>query len=97
MSEKKDDTILNIKVVTRASKNELVGFSADGLLRVRVTAPPVEGAANKAVIKLLAEALGVAKSSLEIIAGHTSTEKRVRVAGLTSTQALQRLNPHRVT
>ena len=91
MSEKKDETIVAIKVVTRASKNELVGFAVDGLLRVRVTAPPVEGAANKAVIKLLAEALDVAKSKIEIVAGQTSTEKRVRISGLTPAQVLDRL------
>jgi hypothetical protein len=97
MSEKKNETILAIKVVTRASRNEIVGFSADGLLRVRVTAPPVEGAANKAVIKLLAEALGVAKSNLEIIAGHTSTEKRVRVSKLASREVGERLKMYLTT
>ena len=73
---------LPVKVVPRASKNEIVGIGTDGALKVRVTAPPVEGAANEAVIALLAEALNLPKSNIDIIAGLTSTTKLVSIIGV---------------
>ncbi len=82
---------LPVKVTPRARANQIVGFAEDGTLKVRVTAPPVGGAANEAVIALLAEALGVAKGKIEIVAGHTSTQKLVSVVGLSPEQVDQRL------
>jgi hypothetical protein len=73
---------LPVKVVPRASKNEIVGVGADGTLRIRVTAPPVEGAANEAVIALLAEALDLPKSNIDIVAGLASTQKLVSIIGI---------------
>lgn len=55
-------------------------------LKVRVTAPPEGGRANDEVIRLLAGALGVPRSAVEIVAGHTSRRKRVRVFGVTPEQ-----------
>jgi uncharacterized protein (TIGR00251 family) len=69
-----------VRVVPRASRSEIAG-EHDGALRIRVTAPPVEGAANEEVIRLLARALGVTRSAVEIVAGHTSKLKRVKVRG----------------
>ena len=54
----------------------------DGALRVSVTAPPVEGKANAAVVELLADALGVAKSRVRVVLGHTSRDKLVGVDGM---------------
>jgi uncharacterized protein len=73
---------LPVKVVPRASKNEIIGIGTDGALKVRVTAPPVEGAANEAVIALLADALNLPKSNIDIIAGLTSTIKLVSIIGI---------------
>jgi uncharacterized protein len=73
---------LPVKVVPRASRNEIVGVSADGTLKIRVTAPPVDGAANEAVIELLAKALNLPKSSVEIVAGLTNTSKIVSLLGM---------------
>jgi hypothetical protein len=73
---------LPVKVVPRASHNEIVGFSPDGTLKIRVTAPPVEGAANEAVINLLAEALNIPKSNIDIVAGLTNTSKLVSLIGI---------------
>lgn len=70
---------LTIKVTPRARKNEIVGFMADGTLKVRVTALPVEGAANDAVVALLASALGIPKSQIEIVAGQATTSKLVSI------------------
>jgi uncharacterized protein (TIGR00251 family) len=69
-----------VQVVPRASRSEIAG-EHDGRLRIRVTAPPVDGAANEEVIRVLARALGVTRSAVEIISGQTSKLKRVRVHG----------------
>jgi len=60
-------------------------------LKVRVTAPPVEGAANKALIELLAERLKVRKSQIEIVAGQTSQKKMISVVGLRPSEVEERL------
>lgn len=73
---------LPVKVVPRASKNEIVGIGTDGALKIRVTAPPVEGAANEAVIALLADALDLPKSNIDIVAGFSSTTKLVSIIGV---------------
>ena len=78
---KGDAIIIDIRVVPRASRSEIVGFEGD-VLKVRIAAPPVDNAANIELIKLLAKALGVSKSCLEIIGGQSSRSKRVRVAGI---------------
>ncbi|BCS52188.1 DUF167 domain-containing protein [Geobacter sp. SVR] len=71
--------ILNLHVQPRASKNEVCGVQ-DTSLKVRLTSPPVDGAANKLCREFLSELLGVPKSAVEIIAGETSRHKRVRIA-----------------
>ncbi len=71
----------SVRVIPRSSRSEIVG-EYDGALKVKLTAPPVEGAANSELIKLIAKSLGVAKSNVEIIAGQSSKTKRVHVFGL---------------
>lgn len=71
-----------VRVVPRASRSEIVG-EHDGALRVRLAAPPVEGAANEELVRLLARALGVPARAVEIKSGHASKTKLVRVAGAT--------------
>jgi uncharacterized protein (TIGR00251 family) len=70
-----------IRVVPRASRCEPAGFQDDAL-KLRITAPPVEGKANEACIALLAELLGVRKARVAIIAGHASRTKTVAVEGV---------------
>ena len=82
---------LPVKVVPRASKNEIVGIGPDGALKIRVTAPPVEGAANEAVIELLAQVLGIPKSNIDIVAGLTNTSKLVSLIGINPAQVDERL------
>jgi uncharacterized protein (TIGR00251 family) len=69
-----------VKVAPRASRDEVVGVEA-GELKVRLTAPPVDGAANAALVELLARRLGLAKSQVTLIRGQTSRHKVVAVAG----------------
>ena len=69
-----------VRVQPGASKNEIVGVQEDAL-KIRINAPPVKGQANKALISFLAEKLGVKKSEIEIVSGHTSRIKKIRVLG----------------
>ena len=82
--------LFKVRVQPRASKNELAGFF-EGALRVRVTAPPVEGEANEACRSLLAKILNVPKSGVEIVSGRKGRNKQVRVVGLTREQVLKLL------
>lgn len=68
-----------IRLVPRASRSEIAGWTGDGCLKVRVTAAPVEQKANQELIKIVAKQLGVARSDVEIEAGHRSRSKRLTV------------------
>jgi uncharacterized protein len=67
-----------IHVQPRSSHNRIVGLHGDAL-KVKITAPPVEGAANKMCAELIAESLGVSRSSIEIVAGQTARMKQILV------------------
>src|SRR5262249_11176372 len=82
-----DRRLLHVRVQPRASKSELVGWQG-GALRVRVTAAPTDGRANRAVAEPLAAACGVPVGSVELIRGGTSRDKLFRVGAL-STEALR--------
>jgi hypothetical protein len=71
----------DVLVQPRASRAK-VGPVHDGRLKIAVTSPPVDGAANDAVIELLAKTLGVPRGAIEVVAGATSRRKTVRVAGV---------------
>jgi hypothetical protein len=79
-----------IRAVPRAARDALDGV-AEGALRVRLTAPPVEGAANKALVAFLAGVLGVPRHDIDIAAGEHGRRKLVRVRGLTADAVRQRL------
>jgi uncharacterized protein (TIGR00251 family) len=74
---------IRIRVQPGARRNEVLGFQAD-VLRLRVTAPPQEGRANRGVVELLAEKLNVAKADVRILRGHRSRDKLVSIEGLDS-------------
>jgi hypothetical protein len=88
-SEAEPPVVISVRIQPRASRNGIV-LSDDGGVKVRLTAPPVDGAANEALVSFLAEVLAVSKSRVEIIAGHTSRDKRIRISGITD-EAVQRL------
>jgi len=79
-------------VYPNAASNELAGFS-EGVLRVRVAAPPVKGNANKELIAFLAQKLGLSKGDLTILKGHTSRNKVISIASLTREELTRRLSP----
>ena len=83
-------TVIAVKVVPRAAKNEIVGWREDAL-KVRVQAPPQDGRANRALEELLAEALSLKKNAVTVTAGRASHSKRVAIAGLTREEIVRRL------
>ena len=85
-------TAIVVQVVPRASKDEVVGVQGD-IIKVRLTAAPVDGAANEALVKFLAKRLDIRPSSLEIVVGHTSRQKVVSIIGLSPDDVMQRLLP----
>ncbi len=80
-SRGQDSVVITVHVQPRAAKNQVAGLH-DGALKLRLTAPPVDGKANKAVLACLASLLGIAKSSLSLISGHKSRRKQVLVQGV---------------
>ena len=82
--------LLTLKVLPRASANAVAG-PADNELRIRVTAPPVDSAANRALIDFLADKLGCRRGALQIIRGEISRHKTVAITGLTAEEVLQKL------
>jgi uncharacterized protein (TIGR00251 family) len=76
-----------VKVAPRASRSAIQGLHA-GALKVSLTAPPVEGAANQALCELLAKQLGVAKRAVEIVQGQSARLKTVRVTGVSAEAVL---------
>lgn len=84
-------TLLRVRVTPRAARAAITGWR-DDVLQARVTAPPVQGRANEALIRLLATALAVAPSRLQVVAGAASREKTVRVDGLSDAEVRARLS-----
>lgn len=85
-------TLIPVRVAPRASHNKITGVK-QGALQVRLTAPPVDGAANQALIKLLAKALGLAKGRLSLASGQKSRDKVLLAQGITPEQVLAKLGP----
>lgn len=79
-----------VRVQPRASREEILGWRQD-VLRVAVTAPPVEGEANDALRRLLARALGLAPSAVSVVRGERGRDKMIRVRGLTAEALRSRL------
>lgn len=87
-----ENSTINVRVQPRSSRGRVVGFR-DGTLRASVTAPAQDGRANAALLELLADTLGLAKSRLNIVRGHTSRDKIVAVEGLTDGDIQRLLEP----
>jgi uncharacterized protein (TIGR00251 family) len=68
-----------VRVTPRASRNEIVEILGDGTIKIHLTAPPVDGKANEALLKFLAKILDVPQQHLEVVAGTTSRDKLISV------------------
>jgi hypothetical protein len=79
-----------VRVTPRAARDEIAGWQGDEL-RVRLRAPPVDGRANEALLRLLATRLSVPPSSIELVSGATARVKRLRVTGLSEEELRRRL------
>ena len=85
IKEKSGAITFTVRVIPRSSRTEIVG-EYEGAVKVRLSSPPVDGAANAELIKLFAKKLGVAKSAVAIVSGETSKTKRLTVTGVTAGQ-----------
>ena len=85
-----EGVVVALRVTPRTSRDVIEGVDASGAVRVRVTAAPVDGAANTSVLKLVARTLGVPRSAVSLVAGTSSRQKRVRIEGVTRTAVLER-------
>lgn len=80
--------IFKVRVQPRAAKNQVAGL-LDDAVKIRLTAPPVDGEANKALQEFVAKLFKVPKSSVELVSGHTGRNKMLRVANVAMEQAQQ--------
>lgn len=81
---------VRVRVTPRSSQNRLE-VASDDVLKARLQAPPVDGAANSALVELLAKSLRCPKSTISIVSGHSSRDKIVRISGMDSRELWSRL------
>ena len=84
------EVLLKLHVTPRGSRNEITAWRGDTLY-VKITAPPVEGAANAALIRFIAKSLGLPKSRVRLVSGERSREKTLSIAGITQSSLRARL------
>ncbi|MEZ5345026.1 MAG: DUF167 domain-containing protein [Pyrinomonadaceae bacterium] len=89
--EKEGSLIFAVKVIPRSSK---AGFAGDygGVLKIKVSAPPVDGAANAELVKMISKIFSVSRSNVEIISGESSVLKRIRISGITRSEFFKALS-----
>jgi uncharacterized protein (TIGR00251 family) len=87
-----EDILLDVFVAPRATRTRIMGVH-DGRLKIQLAAPPVDGKANDALVRFIAETLGVARAQVEIVGGPASKRKTVRLAGVPPQRALLALTP----
>lgn len=90
LRETSGGTLLSVKLQPRASRNG-IGEPLGDELKIQVTAPPVDSAANAALIELLAEKLGCARGQVELVRGRTSRHKTLLLKGFASDEVLQKI------
>ena len=84
--------ILAVRVQPRAKRDELRGVLADGRIKIALTAPPLDGKANQALLKFLSKLLGVSKTKIQISGGVTSRDKLLGVSGIAESEARAKLH-----
>ena len=84
--------VLNLRIIPRAHKNAIQGELGDAL-KIRLCAPPVDGAANAALVEFLSDHFSIPRARIQLLSGATSRNKRVLLAGCSSAQIRSILNP----
>jgi uncharacterized protein len=92
LSARGEDILLDIIVAPRASRSRVMGVH-DSRLKIQLAAPPVDGKANEALVRFLADTLGVARAKVEIVGGPASKRKTVRLVGVPAHLVLVKLSP----
>lgn len=92
LTPRADGLMLDVLVAPRASRNRILGVH-DERLKIQLTAPPVDGKANDALVRFLADVLGIAKAQVEIVGGPANKRKTVRLTGVAPHLALLKLAP----
>ena len=87
----KKGAAIAVRVTPRMARNEIFAIMDDGTVKIRLTAPPVDGKANKALIRFLAEILEVPITDIEIVAGITGHDKLVSIIGMNTESVQQKL------
>jgi len=87
ITEKEDYLLVDIKVIPRSSLNK-IDFNEDEI-RLKITAPPVDGEANKAVVDYFSKMLGLTKKSIFIEKGHSSRNKTIKIAGISKLKFIE--------
>ena len=85
-----NDIVIKVKIVPGSSKNKIVGVYNDAL-KISITAPPVEGKANKKCIAYLAKYFDISKSKIEIILGQTSKNKLIKIYDISQEEFLDKI------
>ena len=94
LHEQGDGLLLDVLVAPRASRNRVVAVH-DDRLKIQLTAPPVEGQANEALVRFIASELDVARAQIAIVGGAASRRKTVRIVGVPAQKIILRLLPPR--
>ena len=82
IKETENYVTFSVRVQPRSSKNEICGIYGDAI-KIKLTSPPVEGEANEGLIKFLSDILKISKGQIEIISGHKSRTKSIKITGVT--------------
>jgi uncharacterized protein (TIGR00251 family) len=90
----KADTTIIIRVIPRAKKSEISQVLDDGTIKIRLTAPPVEGKANQALVRFLADVFRISPSNIEIISGVKGRNKVVLIEGINEKTARSMIEEH---
>lgn len=96
LRDESDGALLSVKLQPRASRNE-VGEVLGNELRIKVTAPPVDAAANEALLRLLADVLDCPRNRVELVRGQTSRHKTIKLYGFTAAEAMARFDGFKTT
>ncbi len=90
IKELAEDLLISINVQPRSSKTEIMGIQ-DHALKIKLTSPPVEGAANSLLIKFISKKLGIAKSRIKLKSGEKSRQKKIIIEGISEKEFIKQL------